>query len=365
MSKVLVIEDEELVRSNIAEVLQEEGFYILEADDGLVGVQLAKAHLPDLIVCDIMMPHLDGYGVLLELRSDPTTTNIPFIFLTARGERSYMRQGMELGADDYMTKPFTPQELVAAVNARLARSESQQRERQAELDRLRSTLSNTLPHELRTPLVGILGYAEMLEMNLDDLSRQQMLQYVQRIQQAGKQLYRMIENYLLYAQIEVIKVDSQGAAGLRNVITDNPGEIAARITQERAAEWQRPDDLALQVEDAPVRISAENFGKIVEELGDNAFKFSDMGMMVQVTVKAQDDWLALTVRDSGRGMTSEQVRTLGAYTQFKRDQYGQAGIGLGLVVAKHLAELHGGEMSIASAPGEGTEITVRLPVALS
>lgn len=121
MTKILVIEDEVQVRENIQEILELEDFDILVAENGRIGVQLAKAEIPDLIICDIMMPELDGYGVLTALRQDWATATIPLIFLTAKADRSDMRQGMQLGADDYLIKPVTPAELLQAIATRLER----------------------------------------------------------------------------------------------------------------------------------------------------------------------------------------------------------------------------------------------------
>lgn len=119
MKTILVIEDQDPIRANIAAMLNRSGFQAVEAPNGRIGLDLAKAYLPDLIVCDIMMPDLDGYGVFTELRQDADTATIPFIFLTAKADRSDVRQGMNLGADDYLTKPFTRDELIGAVTSRL------------------------------------------------------------------------------------------------------------------------------------------------------------------------------------------------------------------------------------------------------
>ena len=120
MSKILIVEDESGIRSNIREILELAEFETVLAEDGFAGLKLAEEHRPDLIVCDLMLPEQSGYEVLARLRQHPSLANTPFIFLTARAGRSDMREGMKLGADDYMTKPFEAQELLEAVNARLA-----------------------------------------------------------------------------------------------------------------------------------------------------------------------------------------------------------------------------------------------------
>ena len=124
MKKILVIEDEEIIRENILKLLKAEGFDVTGAENGVQGLNAAVSNLPDVIICDVMMPELDGYGVLMALRSNPVTATLPFVFLTGKAERSEMRQGMELGADDYLTKPFTKAELVGAIASRLKKQEA-------------------------------------------------------------------------------------------------------------------------------------------------------------------------------------------------------------------------------------------------
>ena len=125
MKKILVIEDDSEMRRNIVLVLQLEQYQPIAAENGRVGVELAKREKPDLILCDVMMPELDGYGVLKALREDTNTTLIPFIFLTAKGEKDDLRSGMNLGADDYLTKPVAQADLLKTIEVRLRRSEQQ------------------------------------------------------------------------------------------------------------------------------------------------------------------------------------------------------------------------------------------------
>ncbi|MCW5515775.1 response regulator [Muriicola sp. Z0-33] len=123
MKKVLLIEDDVSLRENTAELLELSGYEVLMASNGKVGVTHAKTEMPDVIVCDIMMPEMDGYAVLKELSVDDKTKFIPFIFLSAKTERADVRMGMDLGADDYLTKPFEEEELLSAIQSRLARTE--------------------------------------------------------------------------------------------------------------------------------------------------------------------------------------------------------------------------------------------------
>lgn len=361
MNRILVVEDERDILDNIVETLEMEGFEARGAANGVIGVQIAKEYLPDLILCDIMMPELNGYGVLLELRRDPTTTNIPFVFLTAKAERSDMRRGMELGADDYLVKPFTTAELLAAVGTRINRRESITREYEQKLDNLRENIIRALPHELRTPLTGIIGYAEMLLMDFDMIERDQAYSMVEAIYKSGTRLHRLIENYLIYAQIELMMADHNRIQAVRNIRPIPSQPIIARIAEKKAGEYSREQDVQLCLCEASARVYQDSLEKIIEELIDNALKFSEAGTSVEVDTHQNGSGLILSVRDYGRGLTPQQLQSIGAYMQFERALYEQQGLGMGLIIAKRLAELHGGQLSIDTSLGQGTKVIVRLP----
>lgn len=121
MTHILIIEDDQGISKNLQILLSVEGYEVRVANDGSEGLRMAQEHSPDLVISDIMMPKLDGYGVLKAMRQDPGLTTIPFIFLSAKAGRTDLRQGMNLGADDYLTKPFTRQELLDSVSSRLQR----------------------------------------------------------------------------------------------------------------------------------------------------------------------------------------------------------------------------------------------------
>jgi CRP-like cAMP-binding protein/CheY-like chemotaxis protein len=125
-TKILIIEDNNDIRESTAEILELAGYEVIQASHGKTGVELAQQHMPHIILCDIMMPELDGYGVLYLLSKNPDTASIPFIFLTAKAERVDFRKGMEMGADDYLTKPYDDIELLNAIESRLQKKEKQQ-----------------------------------------------------------------------------------------------------------------------------------------------------------------------------------------------------------------------------------------------
>jgi diguanylate cyclase (GGDEF)-like protein len=169
MNKILVIEDERAIRLNLLKLLGAEGFQAIVAENGIKGVQLAQTEQPDLIICDIMMPELDGYGVLSALQQNPNTATIPFIFLTAKGDRSDWRQGMNLGADDYLTKPFTRAELLEAIASRLQKQVSLTQRHSLELQQAEDQLNYLLRYNHLTNLPNRLLLQERFTQLLTQL----------------------------------------------------------------------------------------------------------------------------------------------------------------------------------------------------
>ncbi len=360
MTKILVIEDETPIRENILELLDAEEFEAIGAENGKIGIQLAVAEMPDLILCDVMMPELDGYGVLKALRDTKATATIPFIFLTALADKGDTRKGMELGADDYLTKPCTPDELLKAIAIRLEKQAAANKQSREKLDELRSQLALALPHELRTPLNGILGASDFLLADWEELEPAEIREMLQHIRSSGQRLYRLIQNFLLYAELEILAKEPARAQALQNCQISSTQAIVAGAAWEKARSALRETDLQLDLQDGSVLMAGARFKKLVEELVENAFKFSESGTPVTVTTRIQGDTFILSVSDKGRGMSAEQIAQIGAYMQFERKVYEQQGSGLGVAIARRLAELHGGQLTIDSTPNQQTTVTVTL-----
>src|SRR5262245_28895313 len=189
MKRILVIEDNHRLRREIVNVLELHGFEVDSAPNGRVGLERIQAARPSLVICDLMMPELDGYETLKIVRANPETEALPFVILTARDERQQMRQGMELGADDYVVKPFKFDDLVRAVNAAFEKHARVARQADKKLDKLREDVAAALPHELRTPLACIMGYAEMLADG-GSVPPQDVTALAQQILGAGQRLHR-------------------------------------------------------------------------------------------------------------------------------------------------------------------------------
>lgn len=361
MKKILVIEDEQGVRESILDILNSEDFYAISAENGREGVQLAEEFEPNLIICDVMMPELDGYGVLKHLQQNSKTSTIPFVFLTAKADRTDIRHGMSLGADDYLTKPFTHAELLQAIATRLDKQAIYTQQSEEKLDSLRQNISLALPHELNTALSVINGMASILMQEHKTIAPAEIYELAQSIHEGSKRLNRLIQNFLLIARLEVMASKPEQLETLRRGQIDETADVIAGAATIKAQAYGREADLTLELADASATISEQHLRKLVEELIDNACKFSPKGSQIRLFSAASDNWLTLDVIDYGHGMTAEQIAQVGAYMQFERHIQEQTGVGLGLTIAKRITELHGGTLTIESIPGKQTIICVSLP----
>jgi two-component system, sensor histidine kinase and response regulator len=365
MKKILVIDDEEWLREMMLLALRQRGFEVIEAENGEKGIEVARKEIPDLILCDVNMDKVDGYLTLSSLRSEAVTASIPFILMTGLADQAGMRHGMELGADDYLPKPFTIEALYAAVEARLKKAKTVREEAERKLADLRDNISMMLPHELRTPLNGILAYGEILVADAETITPKDIAEMGQVIHDSGKRLERLIENFLIYAQLEILNTDPQYLQTLLRKQTPRPAPLIEAQAREQAQLAKRPEDLKLELANVALPISDEYLSKVVEELVQNAFKFSSPNSPVRVTLSEADNIVTFTVSDVGRGFSTEHIAKVGAYMQFDRKLHEQQGLGLGLTIVRRLTELHGGTLTIQSEKGAGTVVTVKFPKSMS
>src|ERR1039457_1962034 len=201
VSKILVIDDEESFRQVILKFLAKQGFEAVPAADGQTGVRVAAEMLPDLIVCDLNMPGMDGYEVLATLRRDPKLADIPLIFLTGQSQPSQVRQGMSLGADDYLTKPVNPVDLISAIKARLGRRQAQRQRQEEQMERAMQ-LFGGIVHDPRDLLFVILGYTGLLrggKCKAED-GEQGPKEILDRMQQAVLRMQSIISETLFLAR---------------------------------------------------------------------------------------------------------------------------------------------------------------------
>lgn len=228
IKKILVIEDEEFVRENILELLDTEGFEVIGAENGRIGLDLAKAMAPDLILCDVMMPDLDGYSVLTKLRQESAMASTPFIFLTAKAAKTDFRQGMELGADDYLTKPFTRAELLGAIASRLKKQAAVQDRYSTELQQAKEQLNHLIRHDSVTNLPNQMALREVfVQVKPKDTSQEQLVTLLS----VGLDRFNQITDNLGHAVGDLLIK----AVAERLTACVGPQDVVARLNSDRFA----------------------------------------------------------------------------------------------------------------------------------
>lgn len=361
MRTLLIIEDEEALRSTLADRLELEGFHVHTAENGEEGIWHAREHHPDLILCDILMPEMDGYGVFRALQEDPATAVIPFIFLTARTDPPEVRAGMVLGADDYLCKPVAKADLLAAIHARLRKRRGDEARLARETEAARLEVVRRLPHELLTPLSGLISASQLLEHADPSQPVAEVRELGRIIRLASERLHRTIHRLLLYAELQSGDPTSPAHSSRRSARSIPATLWVVTQAREIARRDARLEDLQMDLAEVDLVMDPAHLAELVTQLVENAFKFSPPGSVVQVRLALVNDAAVLVVRDQGRGMTAEQIRSVAAFRQFDREVLEQPGTGLGLALVHQLAALHGGGLTLESEPGNGTRATVRLP----
>ncbi len=361
MAKILIVEDDPDVRNNLVDLLEAESYSVKHASNGQEAIVVLHEYLPDLIICDVMMPGMNGHDLLKSLSDRVEFASIPFIFLTAKADPTDHREGMNLGADDYLTKPFTREQMLKAIEARISKSERIDQKFDNEFDELRNNIAVSLPHELRTPLTGIMGFSEYLLDNLDSTSKDELKEYLTYIYDSGKRLNRLVENYIAFTELKLKQMSKVN--GL-TPFTKQLGvlEYMFQLAQNTAYEYDRGDDLDVQIEDVEIRIAEKDFEKVCFEIIDNAFRFSKKGQKVHISAKTKDGNLVVKVTDHGLGIDPVNLQRLGGFVQIGRDKHEQQGAGLGLTIARQLIDLLGGKFEIESKEKFGTTVTFSLPM---
>jgi len=363
MNRILVIEDEDLLRENLKEMLELKGHQIILANNGKMGIQKAVEHTPDLIICDIMMPEMDGYEVLRQVRKNTATSETPFIFLTARSEASDTRAGMNLGADDYITKPFLIDDLNKAIQSRLERRKSTLNHIRQKVEESIVRINNISAHEYNTPLNGIVGLTDIMLDFYDDFSKAEMVEMLQAIRKSGKRLQQTITKILMFAHVQ--KCEQDLAHNPQAYLKADHVHLMPIIefeAKERSSLYERTADLSMNLIPLQVAIAEEDLKLITGEIIDNAFKFSAPGTRVEISATIKDSVVVIKVTDEGRGMKNDDLAQIGTpFAQFERDKFEQQGIGLGLCLTKKICELYKGNLKISSEYGSFTHVELTLP----
>lgn len=364
MSRILVIEDETAVRCNMLELLEAEGFESIGAEGGGIGVDLARQIQPDLILCDVMMgADMDGYGVLETLRQLPETATIPFIFVTAKTTRADFRQGMLLGADDYLTKPFTRQELLDAIAIRVSRSNQvvklqQQMQALREMNIIKDDMLSTVSHDMRAPLMNMKMAIEMLQICGDSPKRNH---YLDILRDECIRESQMVDNLL-----DLKRLESRDYK-----LIAEPLDLATWLTEVVERFRLRTDvaqqGLTLTTFDRQIACDRTSLERVVVELVNNACKYTPSGGSITITASIPSSpnqpaptW-TLIVQNQATIAPEALPHIFDKFYRGPKSQQQATGSGLGLALVREFVQRLGGTIGVSCEDG-WTRFEIELPM---
>ena len=357
MIQILVVEDEAAVRENIVEFLQAEGYATLEARDGEEGVIAVMDRMPDLILCDIRMPRLDGFGMLAQISQYPAAANIPFVFLTARTERADQRLGMSMGADDYITKPFTRHDLLTSVRRRLDKHKSLTDLAERRIDELRAKITRGMPYELLAPAGILLGYSESL-IKADWIASDpsQVRGMAREMNRAASRLIQMLQKFLLYLELDAATSDPIRREQQNLQITENCADLVTALAQGVAKSFGREADMTIEVQQVRLRVPDSLFQTLVEEFADRALRHSMPGTPIVIRGRVNPDgYYQLTFTATGSRLPPEKLPSSPMGFEVEKSP-------VGLLLAERIVSLIGGRLQIDGDIAQN-QVELELPVA--
>ncbi len=365
MTKLLVVEDEPNLLFGIRDILELDGYDVVTARNGVQALDelndTAKG-LPDLIVSDIMMPQMDGIQLLKEVRQKSHWVTIPFIFLTAKGEKTDIQNGKILGVDDYLVKPFEADDLLIAVKAKLQRHAEINKTRDEIIRNIKRSILAMMNHEFRTPLTLVVAYAEMLkETDVEGMNEAELLLFLREINTGADRLRRLIENFILLVELEI--GDAKRNYEWRKRAIDDLNDII-KLAHRQVIE-SRPEPppchMHLQADLPPITGDRDYLVAILRELIDNAAKFSPSGKPIVITTTATTDEVEIMVQDQGRGIKEEEMASIwDVFYQTNRDHFEDQGAGSGLAIVRGYSQIHDARVKVQSVYGEGSTFTLAL-----
>lgn len=362
LPKILIITNQIKIRNHLEHLLAQ--FYQLSlANSELIGLEIIKSTLPDLIILALTEPELNRIYLFSELLKNPATAVIPVIYLTSHNEFRQWRVAMEMGADDVLLFPCTASELLNAIAVRLSKQTAFLTYKQQEIERLRESIIKFLPHEMRTALTGILAASELLNNQIHCLNWSIIIEMLNCINSSSQRLLRLVDNFLLYAELKSLENSPQTIQVYRSHQVNSVEEKIKAIANYSAQKYFRQDSLILNLQDANLQISENNLSKLIEEIIDNACKFSPPQTPIEISSQICDERFILTIKDSSRGMTHQQIASIEMGIQFERDYYEQQGFGLGLAISKQITKIYGCKLEIKSVPTQTTIVSLSIPLA--
>ena len=360
---ILVIDDDRPMLLGLKTLLERSGYDVIACENSLDGIRQTEESQPDLIVCDIMMPHLNGYKVREAMSANPLTHNIPFLFLSARASQDDKIKGFEDGADDYITKPFDPRELVARINAVFRRQDKSHQsvteEINRQIERIQSEITHNFSHELRTPMMQILMSLDMaLRDKYEDPG--ELKYFVETALSKSHHLYTLIDDLTFLSNYDMgNKINFRQRVDIKN---DFSLPIALRLEQYEEKKLQ----VNIQIEEGiTIHAPRREFRQACSHLVDNSLKFSPSMTSILIDLAANGDGgCILTVTDYGQGIPVEfHDKVFKRYYQISQGitrEYG--GLGVGLTIARIIARSLDGDVTILPTE-QGCAVQMVLPPA--
>jgi signal transduction histidine kinase len=365
---ILVVDDDPVVCEVMRATLEYEGFAVIEASDGIEGCRLYGEHHPDLLLVDLMMPHMDGYDLCRELRKHPESASVPILVVTSLDDLSSIARAFDAGATDFMSKPAN----WAILNYRvryILRAEELRRNQERLIsakdiaeaaNRAKSEFLANMSHELRTPLNAIIGFSSMLGDGMLGPLSEKHIEYAELIGSSGQHLLAIISDIL-----DLARADADKLLLTEEIVEiDNVVKLGCEMVRGMADRSQVEFSTDIAPDLPPLFGDPAKLTQILVNLLTNAVKFTKPGGRVRLKVAPQTGrGIIFRVEDTGIGMAVEQIPI--AFQPFGQIDTGFArkygGVGLGLPLTKRLVELHDGTIEIESEPGKGTVVIVRLP----
>ncbi|MFZ4522666.1 MAG: sensor histidine kinase [Bacteroidales bacterium] len=359
MKKILVIEDEQPLRESICDILEFEGYSVLQAENGKIGVELTHEWKPDIILCDVMMPVMTGMEVLATLRSSEATRLIPFIFITALSGRSDIRSGMELGADDYINKPITRDELLGAITVRLKKADiiRKKSEHADDLELINKGLNafaHSVSHDLKAPLRALDGYSKILMDEYTGILDKDGLRYLETIRSNSAKMRELIDGLMLFSRQRKAEIS-------RSLV--NMKRLAEIVVAESTAE-KRKNPVEIILADIPDALGdVTMMRQVFVNLISNAIKYSSKKKqpVIEIGYTVIENEGVYFVKDNGVGFDMKYYSKLFGVFHRLHSENEFKGIGIGLSIVKDIVEKHGGRVWAEGVPEQGTTFYFTLP----
>lgn len=345
---ILIVDDDEPIRQTLADILELNGYRVIAATNGREGWELALAEKPAVVISDIAMPVMSGFELLEKFRLDPALRTIPVIVISAKTERVAMRQGMERGASDFITKPFTEDEVIHSVRMRL-----EKRELLDELD----AFAHTVAHDLKNPLGSLYGRLELLDMAVDEADPATLHRHAGEAVKAARRLGEIVDELLVLAGVRQQAVHPEPLD--MEVITAEALARVEQVLRDSAAQVVRPETWPTAAGHGPwvTQIWANYISNAAKYGGE--FPRIELGGELREEQGRTRYW----VKDSGPGLSAEAVAKL--FVPFTRISSVRAkGHGLGLSIVRRIAEKLGGSVGVETSPGQGAKFWFELPTAV-